>query len=49
MQTSYKWNFKELRQAFEERNLNYDFVFAQMKDVIVKTLITVEPHIVGNL
>lgn len=44
-----KWSFKALKKAYDERNINYDYVFAQVKDVIVKTLISVEPHIVGNL
>lgn len=44
-----KWSFKALRKAYEQRNINFDYVFAQVKDVIVKTLISVEPHIVGNL
>lgn len=48
-ENSSKWSFKMLRKAYEERGINYDFVFSQIKDVIVKTLITVEPHIVSNL
>lgn len=46
---SSKWSFKQLRKAYEENDINYEFVFAQVKDVIVKTLMSVEPHIVSNL
>jgi tubulin polyglutamylase TTLL4 len=48
-ESSSKWSFKALRKAYEELGINYDYVFAQVKDVIVKTLISVEPHIVSNL
>ena len=48
-ETSSKWSFKTLRKAYEECGINYDYVFAQVKDVIVKTLLSVEPHIVSNL
>ena len=48
-ENSSKWSFKALRKAYEDRGISYDFVFAQIKDVIVKTLISVEPHIVGSL
>jgi tubulin polyglutamylase TTLL4 len=48
-ESSSKWSFKTLRKAYEENEINYDYVFAQVKDVIVKTLISVEPHVVSNL
>ena len=48
-ESSSKWSFKTLRKAYEDNGINYDYVFAQVKDVIVKTLIGVEPHIVSNL
>jgi len=48
-EVSSKWNFKALRKYFEEKEINFDYVYAQMKDVIVKTLIAVEPQIVSNL
>jgi tubulin polyglutamylase TTLL4 len=46
---SSKWSFKMLKKAYEDRGISYDYVFAQIKDVIVKTLISVEPYIVGSL
>ncbi len=48
-ESSSKWSFKALRKAYQENGINFEFVFSQVKDVIVKTLISVEPHIVGNL
>lgn len=38
-----------LRKAFEKQGHNFSYVFAQFKDLIIKTLISVEPHIVSNL
>ena len=46
---SSKWDFKMLRKAFEKQGHNFSYVMAQFKDLIVKTLISVEPHIVANL
>lgn len=48
-ENSSKWSFKALRREYDKLGINCDYVFAQMKDVIVKTLISVEPHIVSNL
>lgn len=48
-ENSSKWSFKQLRKAYEDMDINYEYVFAQVKDVIVKTLLSVEPHIVSNL
>ena len=48
-ENSSKWSFKALKKAYDVRGISYDFVFAQIKDVIVKTLISVEPYIVGSL
>lgn len=48
-QNASKWSFKELRDAFEKNNINYEYVFAQIKDVVVKTLITVEPPLYDGL
>ncbi len=48
-ETSSKWSFKALRKAYEENGISFEFVFSQLKDVIVKTLLSVEPHIVSNL
>ena len=44
-ESSSKWNFKTLKNAFQKRGINYEYVFAHIKDVIIKTLISVEPKI----
>ena len=46
---SSKWDFKQLRKAFDKQGHNFSYVFAQFKDLIIKALISVEPHIVSNL
>ena len=38
-----------LKKQFDKMGLNYNFMQAQIKDVILKTLISVEPHVVSNL
>lgn len=40
-----KWSLEELKVNFAERGLDYDLMFSRMKDVIIKTLIAVEPSI----
>lgn len=46
---SSKWDFKMLKKAFDKQGLNFSYVMAQFKDIIIKTLLSVEPHIVSNL
>jgi len=38
-----------LRAAYEKQGINYEYVIAQFKDLIVKTLLCVEPHVTQNL
>ena len=38
-----------LRAAYEKHGINYEYVIAQFKDLIVKTLLCVEPLITQNL
>lgn len=38
-----------LKTAFERQGNNFEAAMSQTKDVIIKTLISVEPHIVDNL
>ena len=40
---SSKWDFKQLRKAYEKNGINFQYVMAQFKDLITKTLISVEP------
>ena len=46
---SSKWDFKQLRKAYEKNGINFQYVMAQFKDLITKTLISVEPQIIPNL
>jgi tubulin polyglutamylase TTLL4 len=43
-----KWNLAQLAKYFEKIGVNYQVVMHRIKDVIIKTLITVEPHIVST-
>lgn len=40
-----KWSLTELRGYFEQNGLDYDAMFDRIKDVVIKTLIAVEPAI----
>ena len=44
-QESSKWDFKQLQQAYARVGANYNQMFGQMKDIIIKTLLAVEPTI----
>ena len=44
-----KWDFKMLKTAYEKAGINYQYVHAQFKDLIMKTLMSVEPTITANL
>ena len=47
-QSSSKWNLLQLKSQFEKMGLDYRGTKQKIKDVIIKTLISVEPHIVNN-
>lgn len=40
-----KWSFTELRAYFEQQNLDYGTLWARLRDMVIKTLIAVEPQI----
>jgi len=40
-----KWSFDELRGYMEAHDLNYDSLFLRIHDLIIKTLLAVEPQI----
>jgi len=40
-----KWSFKELREHFEQKALDWDSLNVRMKDLVIKTLIAVEPQL----
>ena len=44
-----KWDLRTLRKKFTELGLDYDKVFKRVHDVIIKGLISIEPHIVNNM
>ena len=43
-----KWNLAQLKIHFEKNGISYASVLHRIKDVIIKTLISVEPHIVST-
>lgn len=43
---TYKWPLSLLKDRYEALGINYEEVFARIKDVVIKTLISVEPEIV---
>jgi tubulin polyglutamylase TTLL4 len=46
---SSKWDFGQLEAAFDKLGLNYGSTFLQIRQIVVKTLISVEPTINLNL
>lgn len=43
-----KWSLKMLREEFEREGLDYPDVYTKIKDVCIKTLMSVEPYIVSQ-
>jgi len=43
-----KWSFTELRQYFEQHDIDYDGCFDRIKDLCIKTLLAAEPQICGE-
>lgn len=43
-----KWSFKQLQEHFEKVGLDYKLMMSRIKDLIVKSLISVEPVIVST-
>ena len=43
-----KWNLAQLKAHFDKSGIGYASVMHRIKDVIIKTLISVEPHIVST-
>ena len=46
---SSKWCLKQLREEYTRLGLSYEEIFQKIKDVIIKTCLSVEPHIVTNM
>ena len=38
-----------LRKEYEKLGIDYSDVFDKIKDVIIKTILSVEPHVVTNM
>lgn len=43
-----KWNFTMLKAHYKKMGLPVKEIFTKIKDVIIKSLISIEPHIVNN-
>jgi tubulin polyglutamylase TTLL4 len=44
-----KWNLAQLKRHFDKTGVDYHSVMGRVKDVMVKTLISVEPHIINQM
>jgi hypothetical protein len=42
-----KWSLKMLREEYEREGIDYAEVYSKIKDVCIKTLMSVEPYIVS--
>lgn len=43
-----KWSLKMLREEYEREGIDYAEVYSKIKDVCIKTLMSVEPYIVSQ-
>ena len=43
-----KWSLKMLREEYERTGIDFDDIFDKIKELCLKTLICVEPHIVSQ-
>ena len=44
-----KWNLAQLKNYFDKVGINFKTVMHRIKDVVIKTLQSVEPHIVSTM
>ena len=44
-----KWSLKSLEEAYKILGIDYDKVMSDIKDVIIKSILSIEPIIVNNL
>ena len=42
----FKWSLKQLKEEYKKMGISYDEIFHKIKDVCIKTLLSVEPQIV---
>jgi len=43
-----KWNLAQLKKYFDKNGIDFKSVMSRIQDVMIKTLISVEPHIVNT-
>ena len=43
-----KWSLKMLKEEYERNGIDFDDIFNKIKELCLKTLISVEPHIVSQ-
>lgn len=43
------WSLKQLQEAYETEGIDYEQIHAQIKDIVIKTLISADQHIAGSL
>lgn len=48
-ESSSKWSLPDLKKELETMGVNYNEVFASIKEVLIKTVISVEHHITPNV
>lgn len=48
-ETASKWDFQMLKMKYEQMEISSNTIFAQIKDIIIKALITIQPHICNKL
>jgi hypothetical protein len=46
---AFKWNLTSLKEEYDKMGVNYDAVFKDIQDVLIKTLIAIEPVISANM
>lgn len=44
-----KWSLSALKRKFKQTGLDYDTMMTDIKDLCIKTLIAVQPHILAKL
>jgi hypothetical protein len=42
-----KWSLKMLKEEYEKNGIDFDETFGKIKDVCIKTLMSVEPYIIS--
>lgn len=44
-----KWSLSALKRKFTKLNLDYDELMVRVKDLIVKTMIGIQPHVLSKM